>query len=415
MTPDQEKVRWLFLDLNSYFAHAEQQARPELRGHPVAVVPMETDSTCVIAASYEAKAFGIKTGTAIRAAKKLCPRLRCVLARHDLYVRYHHRITEAIEKHVPIDKVWSIDEVACRLMGPQEEPENAIALAHAIKTQMRKDAGAWLTCSIGLAPSRFLAKVAGDMRKPDGLTLLRPCDLPGPLFRLKLDDLPGINVNIERRLRRAGIGSVRDLWNAQPKHLRKLWGGVQGERLWHALHGLDVPDQETRKRMVGHSRVLDPGLRPPDKARETSRHLLAKAAQRLRRMELYAGSVSLGVRDVDGRRWGAEIRIPTACDTPAFLAAHDVLWTAMTGELSPGRLLKDSVTLHRLQDDPRAQPDLFAAPPECSSPSPYPASRAAEASRNRLCEALDTLNRKYGQNTAYFGVVPKTAAGYVGT
>jgi DNA polymerase-4 len=109
-------LRWLYVDFNSYFASVEQQLRPELRGQPIAVVPVETDSTCAIAASYEAKAFGVKTGTPIYEAKRLCPGLTCVLARHERYVEFHHRLIEEIERHIPVTAVCSIDEVASRLM-----------------------------------------------------------------------------------------------------------------------------------------------------------------------------------------------------------------------------------------------------------------------------------------------------------
>ena len=95
------ELRWLFLDLNSYFASVEQQENPALRGKPVAVVPMMADSTCAIAASYEAKAYGVKTGTPVYEAKKMCPGLKLVLARHDVYVDYHHRIFEEVIKHTP--------------------------------------------------------------------------------------------------------------------------------------------------------------------------------------------------------------------------------------------------------------------------------------------------------------------------
>src|SRR5580693_5536152 len=87
-----QSLRWLYVDFNSYFASVEQQLRPELRSKPIAVVPVETDSTCAIAASYEAKAFGVKTGTRIHEAKRLCPGLVCVLARHECYVEFHHRL-----------------------------------------------------------------------------------------------------------------------------------------------------------------------------------------------------------------------------------------------------------------------------------------------------------------------------------
>ena len=107
--PEDLGLSTLFLDLNSYFASVEQNERPSLRGRPVAVVPMMTDATCAIAASYEAKAYGVKTGTKIYDAKKMCPQLVCVLARHDVYVDYHHRVRAATEKHIPITKFWSID------------------------------------------------------------------------------------------------------------------------------------------------------------------------------------------------------------------------------------------------------------------------------------------------------------------
>src|ERR1700722_4541299 len=115
-------LRWLFVDMNSFFASCEQQKNPELRGHPVVVAPMLVDTTCAIAASSQAKAFGIKTGTPIGEAKKRCPFLKVVQARPKLYVEYHHRICEAIESCIPIDAVMSIDEVACKLDKVQRHP-----------------------------------------------------------------------------------------------------------------------------------------------------------------------------------------------------------------------------------------------------------------------------------------------------
>src|ERR1700723_838578 len=110
-------LRWLYVDFNSYFASVEQQMRPELRGKPIAVVPVETDSTCAIAASYEAKAFGVKTGTMIYAAKKMCPGLICVMAGHEHYVEFHERILDEIDHLIPVTAVCSIDEMACSLMN----------------------------------------------------------------------------------------------------------------------------------------------------------------------------------------------------------------------------------------------------------------------------------------------------------
>src|ERR1039458_4079224 len=96
---DGPRLNWLFVDMNSYFASVEQDARPELRGQPVAIVPMMADTTCCLAASYEAKAFGVKTGTMVADAKRMCSGLVLVEARHEIYVEYHHRIVEIGRAH----------------------------------------------------------------------------------------------------------------------------------------------------------------------------------------------------------------------------------------------------------------------------------------------------------------------------
>lgn len=269
-----QELKWLFFDLNSYFASVEQQDRPELRGKPVAVVPMLTDSTCVIAASYEAKAYGIRTGTKIYEAKKKCPSLTCVLARHDVYVDYHNRIFRELENHLHVTKVCSIDEAACLLIGSEREPANAVKLARNIKAGLTANIGTAIKCSIGIAPNAFLAKIATDMEKPDGLVLLEPGKFHERLFARKLTDLPGINVNMERRLNRAGIMTIKQFWDLSSKHARKVWGSVEGERFWYRLRGYDVPQEETKKRVVGHSRVLDPALGHPDQAYAVIRYHL---------------------------------------------------------------------------------------------------------------------------------------------
>ena len=160
-------LNWLYLDLNSYFASVEQQINKRLRHKPVVVVPCFTDATCAIAASYEAKAYGIKTGTMIYEARRLCPKLICVKANHKNYVDYHHKILTEIEKYIPIEIVASIDEVACRLIGKQCQENEARQLAKNIKDGLQKKIGKYIRCSIGIAPNRFLAKTASNLEKPD--------------------------------------------------------------------------------------------------------------------------------------------------------------------------------------------------------------------------------------------------------
>lgn len=415
-SPQTSGLRWLFLDLNSYFASVEQQENPALRGKPVAVVPMMTDATCAIAASYEAKAYGIRTGTKVYDAKRMCPHLQLVLARPDKYVEYHHAILEATDKHLPVNKIWSIDEFDCELMGKQKEPENAVKIAQAIKRQIWRDVGPAINCSIGIAPNSLLAKIATDMMKPDGLVLLPPDNLLEKLKDLSLRDIPGINTGMEERLFRGGIRTIEDLWNTSPKQARQIWGSVQGERFWYWLHGYNPPVPQTSSCMVGHSRVLDPELRTPEKARLIARRLLFKATNRLRRKGFYAGTLSLGVRLINGNRWGADLRFHAAQDHMTFLQHLDELWETMMqecfGKNAPFvqtkiMFKKVSVILGKLEQNGTVTDDLFD--------TGLPDVKRIQERRERISKALEKLQDKYKQETVLMGMTPKTLAGHVGT
>lgn len=403
LAPQNSGLKWLFLDLNSYFASVEQQDNPRLRGRPVAVVPMETDYTCAIAASAEAKMYGVKTGTMIHEARRLCPPLICVLARHDAYVRYHHKVVEEVARHTPINKICSIDELSSRLPPNKRNRDSATALAARIRDGIWKNVGEKINCSIGVAPNSFLAKVATDMMKPSGLVILEHGDLPGRLFDLDLIDLPGINTGILERLRRNGISTVEQLWRTSPKHARRIWGSVGGERFWYNLHGYDLPDTITSRSTIGHSRILDPELRRPDSARLVARRLTLKAASRLRREDLFATRFYFTTRVIDGPRWGMEAHVLPAQDNFTFLEALDDLWARMLDECRPARLKKIAVGFLGLKESGDITPDLFDTP-------------TRQSRRNdALSAVIDSINEKYGAEALRLGVSPRTQAGYVGT
>jgi DNA polymerase IV len=163
-TPAAENlVQWLFLDLNAFFASCEQQEAPALRGKPVIVVQTPAETAVAIAATYAAKAHGIKTGTQVREARRLCPEVIPVQANHRLYTEYHERILKAVDTRLPIEKVMSIDEMACRLMSTERQVSAARELALKVKRALRDQVGECLTCSIGLAPNVFLGKVGSDL------------------------------------------------------------------------------------------------------------------------------------------------------------------------------------------------------------------------------------------------------------
>jgi DNA polymerase-4 len=241
--------------MNSFFASVEQEMNPALRGRPIAVVPMLADTTCCIAVSYEGKAFGVKTGTKVGEAKKLCPDIHLVVGNHEHYIKYHNRIVETVESCVPVEAVCSIDEIASRLSGSQQNVNIAGALADKIKGAIKTQVGSSLRCSIGVAPNRYFAKIAADMKKPDGFTAIRPCDLPAILYPLKLRDLPGIGARMEERLKTRGIFTMEKLHSLSAKELRQAWGSISGEKMWHLLRGEELQEKATEQQSISGLKV----------------------------------------------------------------------------------------------------------------------------------------------------------------
>ena len=395
-------LKWLYLDMNAYFASCEQRDHPHLRAKPLIVVPVKSDYTCAIAASYEAKAFGIKTGTMVGEAKRLCPELCIVEARPNRYVELHHLIIEQVERIIPVEKICSIDEVACLLMGPQQHEAAARALGHRIQRAILENVGIPMTASIGIGPSRLLAKTAADMKKPLGLTILRQDQLPGPLLDLEIEDFAGIGKAMGGRLRMAGISSVKELWALSPSRLRHLWRGVLGEQFWHALHGIDPPEVETERASISHSHVLASALRPHEEARRVARRLTAKCGSRLRRMGYKCSRLHLSIRGEPNGRGQAQIQFNATSDSFRLLEACDQVWAACLNEVGAQRIRKVSVTcLNMTACD--TGPDLFGWSPELEE----------DPRHMKLLGALDHLNQRFGKDVITIGPRSKIH-GFVG-
>ncbi|QNN22293.1 DNA polymerase [Planctomycetales bacterium ZRK34] len=367
--------------MNSYFATVEQQAQPTLRGRPVGVAPMMTDSTCCIAASYEAKSFGVTTGTGVREARRLCPGIAIVEARPQLYVEYHHRIIEAVESCLHVDCVSSIDEMYGRLMGVERTPERTAAMAFAVKAAIRR-IGEALRCSIGIASNAWLAKVASDMVKPDGMTMLLPEQLPEALYRLKLTDLPGIASRMNKRLAARGIQHVHQLCAASEAELSAAWGSKVLGAIWHQqLRGIDLPYRPTKRGTVGHSHVLPPELRNERDAYRVAMRMLHKAAHRMRRLGYHASRLTARVSFLGGGRWKQYAALPQTRDTLTMAATLDTLWRH-----KPVRPpLKVSVELSELTAD------------RCATLPLHPAQARHEA----LGDTMDRINERFGRDAIY--------------
>ncbi|MCE3232329.1 MAG: hypothetical protein K0R98_586 [Rickettsiaceae bacterium] len=400
-------LRWLYIDFNSYFASVEQQLDKRLRGKPVIVVPVEADSTCAIAASYEAKAFGIKTGTPVWEAKKLCPKVICVLAKHEHYVDYHNRILEEVNKHIPITAVCSIDEVACRLMDNEISVERSAQIALSIKKGLATNIGEYVRCSIGIAPNRYLAKVATDLKKPDGLTFIHQHELPDKLLSLKLRDLPGIGRSIERRLLAAGIVNMQCLWELDAKQMRKIWGSIWGEKMWYLLRGVELPEEKTKRSTIGHSHVMAPELREPAKAKFVARRLTLKSASRLRRMGYYASSFHIAVRLEQGQRFEEVELCYRAQDSITFLNVLNNAWSRLAKKVGKNRIKKISISLYNLTAASELQPELFSHLSDVDLKN--------REKSEKISNAIDKINHRFGRDSVLIGMLPSQGKSFSGT
>ncbi len=377
-------LRALLLDFNSYFASVEQQLRPELRGRPVGILPVLAETTCCIAASYQAKRFGVKTGTIVAEARRLCPDIVLVQARPHVYVEMHHRLMDTVNSVIAITEVLSIDEVVCELTGSWQREEVAVGLARAAKAKIRDEVGECLTSSVGIGPNRFIAKVASNMQKPDGLTVVHDEDLPQALYPLKLGDLNGIGRRMLERLENYGIRGVEALCGADRATLRRIWGGVEGERMYDRLRGVDIPLAPTQRGSISHSHVLPPQLRYDQGAYAVLSKLAQKAARRLRGEGYLARRLEVWVDYRQRDAWAAEGRFNAMADTLGLLRVLDTLWAERPRGREP---VKVGVVLKDLA--PLGQTALPLFPGQSAAPG--------------LDAVLDKLKQKYGNDAVYFG------------
>ena len=396
-------IEKLYLDFDGFFASVMQQAYPKLRGHPVGVIPFETSaasSTVVIACSKEAKVAGCKNVMRVSEALEKCPNLVLVTQRPDLFRRAHNALLNEIKCEIPIEAVKSIDEVSCKL--DKRDIEAPTELAVRIQSRIENNIGSYITCSIGFAANRLLAKIACKVDKPNGVTLWHPEDMPTPLAARPMSDIPGIGSRMEERLNAAGIFTTLDLWNSQPKQLRNIWRSVTGERMWYAIRGYDLHAMPTSRGMYGHSRVLPPSYRNLDNATSCSRLLLTKAARRMRREGYYAGLLSLwlGIR---GPSWSGEHVLPIVQDDHACLSGLRVLWRKAQDNLPRQvEIIRVGVTLSNLSSANARQLDLLLSD---------------DSERQRwdiITREIDNLNRKFGKRVVTLGPWTPPPGGYAG-
>lgn len=392
MTP----MRALYLDMNAFFASVEQQVQPRLRGRPVGITALDTGphnnwAGGVVAASYEAKDAGVKGIISVREARAICPEIVFVQARHKLYARANQAIVREIDKIAEVEHIRSIDEVQVALGGPTSKLPAAMDLACEIKKVMRENVGQYMRCSIGIGPNQLLAKIAGKLEKPDGLQWLAPENMPGRIAHLKPDDLPGISHGMMRRLQKAHVWGIEELYALDPRHARMIWRSVEGERFVRSLQGENIPLLATSRSGYGQSKVLAPKYRPTEMACRVGRWLTERAVARMRRDGYCAGCFSIYIGRFDQRGFRARKTLTPSQDTRVFMDLFDRL----TEPFRRGRGAATSIGVNltniiKLEDRPG---ELFL-PLE-----PGKANRS-----ERLSILVDQINRRYGERTIQHGI-----------
>ncbi|MGN6566510.1 MAG: DNA polymerase Y family protein [Flavipsychrobacter sp.] len=268
----------MYIDMNSYFASCEQQFRPELRGKPIGVTTYDSPHAAVIAPSIEAKRYGVKTGMRLSDCKALCPHIIPITTRPYLYRIVHVEIMKILQSYCNDVLAKSIDEAVINLSSYRLVYKDPIDLAKRIKNDIYSKYD-YLKCSIGIAPNSFLAKLATELQKPDGLVQITPENIDTHLAGLKLTDLPGIAGRNERRLMMIGIGDPLQMRHASQALLRKAFGGIVGY-YWHSRLNFSEVDlySRTQTRAMSAMRTVS---RAQAESKQTLESLLVSLCTRL--------------------------------------------------------------------------------------------------------------------------------------
>jgi DNA polymerase IV len=290
----------MHVDMNAFFASVEQQNNPELRGKPIAVVG-SGHRTVITTSSYEARAFGVKTGMATWEARRCCPELILVVGDNRKYTHTSSLIVQMMHDYTPLVEVFSIDEGFLDVTGSLALFGSAENIAYLLKSRIRHQFG--ITCSIGIAPNKLLAKLASDMQKPDGLTVIRPEEVAAVMARTPIKDLCGIGRRTERQLNMLGITTCGELGRFPVEILTRKFGVIGGylHRMGQGLDDSPVasPEETDPVKSVGHSMTLERDIEKREEILKQLLQLSEMVGRRARRYGVTGKTVTLYVRYAD--------------------------------------------------------------------------------------------------------------------
>jgi len=382
---NEERPLIMHIDLNSCFATVEQQARPQLRGKPVAIVNRRTDKTAIVTASYEAKAMGVKVGMKLREAKILCPDLVALESDPSKYRYVYHKLLDIMRDYSAHVTMKSIDEGVIDFHQPSHDiaGRDLVEIGYEIKQRLKDEIGVWMRCNVGISTNRFLAKTAAGLHKPDGLDVITSQNIKHVLGELKLTDLTGIAHRNEKRLNSVGIYTPLQFFDADVVTLQKVvFKSIVGEWWYKRLRGFEVDDVETKIGRVGRQYVLERFDLTRDEIVQRLHHLCESVGSRLRSQGFAARGVYVYGKTLDRQYWHSSTLSPL----PFFSDQSIYAQALQLFDRAPNNLREIGVHCYELTAAENSQLSFFAD----------------EIIRERqVVEAIDEINKKFGDRTIH--------------
>jgi len=382
----------LHVDMDAFFAAVEVLDDPALAGKPLVVGGSPEGHGVVAAASYEARKHGIRSAMPMARAEKLCSELVRVSSRHERYAEISRRVFTILEEYTPLVEPLSIDEAVLDVTGSERLRGSALEIAREIKRRTKEELG--LTCSVGLAPNKFLAKMASDLEKPDGRVVVEPGNEEKFLAPLPIERLWGVGPKTALELAGLGVATIGDLLRLPLRRLAESLGEERARDLVELARGIDEREVETggETKSVSREETFAPFLTDAAAIERKLLELAEDVASTLRAEGLAGRTLHLKVRDENFRTLTRAVTLAEATDLTAVVHAEAVrLWRERV-ELSGKavRLLGVGVSgFGGEKDTATEQLDLFDER----------ASERAETERTRRVETtVDEIRRRMGED-----------------
>lgn len=380
-----ERPLIMHIDLNSCFATVEQQSRPMLRGRPVAIVNRRTENTSIVAASYEAKAFGIGVGMKVQDALRLCPDLVPLESDPPKYRYVYHKLLDIMKSYSAHVTMKSIDEgvIDFYQTSPAIRGRDLRGVGEEIKERLRREVGCAMRCNVGIAPNRFLAKTAAGLHKPDGLDVIDHTSLRPTLSRLKLIDLCGIARHNEHRLNSVGIFTPLEFLDASEPILRTMvFKSICGTQWHQRLRGYEVDDVARNLKTVGRQYVLEDRRLPHTAIIQRLHHLCESVGAKLRSQNKVARGVLVYAKTTERGYWHAR----KTSELPFFSDRAIYAQALLLFRNVPSGIYEIGISCYLLEDDLGDQLSFFGD----------------ELAREQsITDAVDTINQRFGARTIH--------------